>query len=143
SNVEEEVIEASARKLGVPFDLIITAEKVGAYKPAPDHWYAAMHELEADEEDLFHLAASPFHDLETASLLGIRCGYVNRSGRPLLPEAKPEFTVADLAAAASRLSGHGPAGRPGGALRPAPSARTASRPHGGGRQGPPRPRSRR
>jgi hypothetical protein len=52
-----------------------------------------MHELEADEEDLFHLAASPFHDLETATLPGIRCGYVNRSGHPLLPEAKPLFTV--------------------------------------------------
>src|SRR4029453_7693139 len=73
SNVEEEVIAESARRIGVPFDLIITAEKGGAYKPSPDHWYAAMHELEADEEDLFHLAASPFHDLETATLLVIRC----------------------------------------------------------------------
>ena len=103
SNVEDEVIAESARKLGVPFDLIITAEEVGAYKPSPDHWYAAMHELEADEEDLFHLAASPFHDLETATLLGIRCGYVNRSGHPLLPEAKPLFTVQDMAGAAERM----------------------------------------
>jgi len=111
SNVEEEVIAESVRRIGVPFDLVITAEKVGAYKPSPDHWYAAMHELEVDEEDLFHLAASPFHDLETATLLGIRCGYVNRSGHPLLPEAKPLFTVRDMAAAAARMRSYTPAPR--------------------------------
>ncbi len=109
SNVEDEVIEAAIEKLGVPFDLIVTAEKVESYKPSPDHWYAAMHELEADEEELFHLAASPFHDLETASLLGIPCGYVNRTGAPLLPDAAPLFTVPDLAAAAGRLKGFVPA----------------------------------
>jgi len=128
SNVEEEVIAESVRRIGVPFDLIVTAEKVGAYKPSPDHWYAAMHELEADEEDLFHLAASPFHDLETATLLGIRCGYVNRSGHPLLPDAKPLFTVPDMAGAAVRIRSYAPApvDRPGGA-RPA-SGRKSPRP---------------
>jgi len=126
SNVEEEVIAASVEKIGIPFDLIVTAERVQAYKPSPDHWYAAMHELEADEEDLFHLAASPFHDLETATLLGIRSGYVNRSGHPLLPEAKPVFTVRDLAGAAARLASYAPAPRRGeGGRRPAAGGRTA------------------
>ena len=103
SNVEEEVIAETVKTLGVPFDLVVTAERVESYKPAPDHWYAAMHELEADEEELFHLAASPFHDLETATLLGIPCGYVNRSGYPIGPEARPLFEVPDLAGAAARL----------------------------------------
>ena len=118
SNVEDEVVEAAVRKLGVPFELIVTAERVESYKPSPDHWYSAMHELEADEEELFHIAASPFHDLETASLLGIPCGYVNRAGLPLLPEARPAFTVPDLAGAAARLKGLAPArasSSPGGA----------------------------
>src|SRR5262245_19456094 len=125
SNVEEEVIAASVQRIGIPFDLIITAEQVEAYKPAPDHWYAAMHELEADEEDLFHLAASPFHDLETATLLGIRCGYVDRSGHPLLPEAKPVFTVRDLASAAARLASYAPAPRRAEDQRPARGGRKA------------------
>jgi 2-haloalkanoic acid dehalogenase type II len=99
SNVEEEVIRESIAAIGVPFDLVITAERVESYKPAPDHWYAIMHELEADEEEIFHLAASPFHDLETASLLGIRSGFINRGKVPLLPEATPSFEVPDLASA--------------------------------------------
>lgn len=103
SNVENEVIEASIRKIGVSFDLLVTAEMVESYKPSPDHWYAAMHELTLDEDEILHLAASPFHDLETATLLGVPCGYVNRSGAALLPEAKPLFTVPDLASAARRL----------------------------------------
>ena len=123
SNVEESIINASIAKLGVPFDLVITAERVESYKPAPDHWYAAMHELGADEEELFHLGASPFHDLETASLLGIPCGYVNRAGYPVGPEARPAFVVRDLAAAATRLAALAQGPRTGG------SAKTPSRPH--------------
>jgi 2-haloalkanoic acid dehalogenase type II len=114
SNVEEEVIQEAIRKLGVPFDLVVTAERVEAYKPAPDHWYAAMHELQADEEELFHLAASPFHDLETACLLGIPCGFVNRDRLPLLPEASPAFVVPDLAGAAKILAKYPGTGRGGG-----------------------------
>jgi hypothetical protein len=90
--------------------------------------------LEADEEDLFHLAASPFHDLETATLLGMRCGYVNRSGHPLLPEAKPLFTVRDMAAAAARMVSYAPAARVPGAERPA-SGRRSPRPQAGRRPG--------
>jgi len=105
SNVEEEVIAETVKKLGVPIDLVITAERVGSYKPAPDHWYAALHELEADEEEIIHLAASPFHDLETATLLGIPCGYINRSGYPIGSEARPLFEVPDLAGAVARLKG--------------------------------------
>lgn len=128
SNVEDEVIEATIARIGVPFDLVVTAEKVQSYKPSPDHWYAAMHEMTLDEDEILHLAASPFHDLETATLLGIPCGYVNRGGLPLLPEAKPLFTVPDLAGAARRLrsmpsppaSGRGEdgRGRPGSPHRP-------------------------
>jgi 2-haloalkanoic acid dehalogenase type II len=130
SNVEDEVIASAIRKLGIPFDLVITAQKVESYKPSPDHWYAAMHELEADEEELFHLAASPFHDLETATLLGIPCGYVNRSGHPLLPEADPLFTVKDMKSAAARLKGFTPAG--GGRTGQRPDRRAVpSRPHSG------------
>ena len=103
SNVEESVIGETIRRIGVKFDLVVTAEKVESYKPAPDHWYAAMHELEADEHEIFHLAASSFHDLETATLLGIPCGYVNRAGYPLGDEASPLFEVPDLAAAAARI----------------------------------------
>jgi len=106
SNVEDEVIEATIRKIGVPFDLVITAEKVEAYKPSPDHWYAAMHELEADEEEILHLAASPFHDLETATLLGIPCGFVNRARAHIPAQARPHFTVPDLASAAARLKSY-------------------------------------
>jgi hypothetical protein len=68
--VEEEVIAESVRKIGVPFRPDRDRGEGGGVQAVPDHWYAAMHELEADEEDLFHLAASPFHDLETATLLG-------------------------------------------------------------------------
>jgi 2-haloalkanoic acid dehalogenase type II len=122
SNAEESVIAETIRRIGIRFDLVVTAEKVEAYKPAPDHWYAAMHELEADEHEILHLAASPFHDLETATLLGIPCVYINRAGYPLGEEASPLFEVPDLAAAAARIESRSSAGT---GTRPAPRGRQA------------------
>lgn len=103
SNVENDVIEETIRKIGVPFDLVVTAENVESYKPSPDHWFAAMHEMALEEDEILHLAASPFHDLQTATLLGIPCGYINRIGGPLVTEAKPLFMVPDIPLAAKRL----------------------------------------
>ena len=40
SNVHREGFAASNARLGVTFDKIITAEDVGAYKPAPNHFEA-------------------------------------------------------------------------------------------------------
>jgi 2-haloalkanoic acid dehalogenase type II len=145
SNVEDEVMEVSLERIGVPFDVVVTAERVEAYKPSPDHWYAAMHELEADEEDLLHLGASPFHDLETASLLGIPCAYVNRSGHAITPLSHPLFVVRDMASAAERLKSFAPAVKTAAGARSAkrPAGAGGPRPHRGARPAPRRSRPRR
>src|SRR5205823_14362065 len=38
SNSDRDLIEASRRRLGVPFELAIVAGEIGSYKPAPGHW---------------------------------------------------------------------------------------------------------
>ncbi len=55
----------SNEKLGVDFDLVITAEDVGSYKPAPAHFERAFADLEklgVPKANILHTAQSLFHD---------------------------------------------------------------------------------
>ena len=55
----------------VPFDLTVTAEQVGSYKPATGHWDAFAQRTEGERGRWVHTAQSWFHDIKTASELGL------------------------------------------------------------------------
>jgi 2-haloalkanoic acid dehalogenase type II len=65
SNVDRASFAKSNTKLGVDFDLIITAEDVGAYKPSQrnfDRLFAEIGSIGVSKDDLVHVAESLFHD---------------------------------------------------------------------------------
>ncbi len=65
SNVDRASFVHSNAKLGVDFDLVITAEDVGSYKPAPAHFERALAELKGlgvPKAKILHTAQSLFHD---------------------------------------------------------------------------------
>jgi len=65
SNIDRASFAHSNAKLGVDFDLVITAEDVGSYKPAPAHFERAISELAklgVPKEKILHTAQSLFHD---------------------------------------------------------------------------------
>ena len=99
SNSDRELIAASQRQLGVPFDLVVVAEDVGSYKPEHGHW-RRFDELTADREHHVHVAASLFHDIAPAGELGLKTVWINRLGE----EAKhdPDVELPDLAGASGR-----------------------------------------
>src|SRR5580765_5803120 len=76
SNTDRDFIEASMRRIGVPFDLAIVASEIGSYKPALGHWRAF--EREAGRLPDVHVAGSLFHDIGAAAELGIPSVWVNR-----------------------------------------------------------------
>ena len=94
SNTDSDLIEASRRRLGVPFDLAIVAGEIGSYKPAPGHWERFYAETDADRERHVHVAQSHFHDVVPASRLGIRTIWINRLGERCEPP--PTRELADL-----------------------------------------------
>src|SRR4030081_1211351 len=63
SNTERDLIAASQRQLGVPFDLAIVAEDVRSNKPAHAHWERFFEASAADRHRHVHVAASLFHDI--------------------------------------------------------------------------------
>jgi 2-haloacid dehalogenase len=80
SNSDRDLISASMKRLGVPFDLAIVAEDVQSYKPAHGHWERFFEATTADRERYVHVAQSHFHDIVPASELELTSVWVNRLG---------------------------------------------------------------
>jgi 2-haloacid dehalogenase len=80
SNSDRDLIEASMRRLGVPFDLAIVAEDVHSYKPAHGHWERFYGVTTADRKHHVHVAQSHFHDIVPANELELTSVWVNRRG---------------------------------------------------------------
>ncbi len=105
SNVDDRLLAATVREIGVGFELLVTAERVRSYKPAPGHFLAARREI--GERLWTHVAQSLFHDVAPARELGIPCAWINRKGEPRPADLAPEAELRDLAALAERLLGAG------------------------------------
>jgi 2-haloacid dehalogenase len=80
SNTDRDLIEASMKEIGVPFEAAIVASEIGSYKPAPRHWRAFQECTGADPARHVHVAQSHYHDIVPADALGIRTVWINRLG---------------------------------------------------------------
>jgi 2-haloacid dehalogenase len=76
SNTDRDLIDASMRAIGVPFELAIVASEIGSYKPADGHWLAFAEEVGRLPD--VHVAQSHFHDIAPATRLGIPTVWINR-----------------------------------------------------------------
>jgi len=107
SNVDRASFAQSARRLRVEFDLVLTAEDIGSYKPDPRNFEAlarAVREMGFAPEEHLHVAQSLFHDIVPAGRAGMRTAWIDRrAGRPggatpPPPETvQPDFTFRSLA----------------------------------------------
>jgi len=108
SNVDDDLLAGTLKHLTSPFEIIVTAENVRSYKPAPAHFEEARKII--GERSWVHVAASRYHDIEPVVRLGIKAVWVNRKkthSTSHYSEAEA-WEVNDLDELASRLdSGRG------------------------------------
>jgi len=81
SNVHRDGFAASNEQLGGDFAAIITAQDVGGYKPADNHFRAldtTLDTLGLARTDVLHVAQSLFHDHVPAKKQGLRSVWINR-----------------------------------------------------------------
>ena len=109
SNTDRALIVESEKALGVPFDLVVTAEDVGSYKPAHGHWDRFFELTTADREHHVHVGASLFHDVAPARELGLKIVWINRLGEEADPE--PDRELPDLSGLPDALDELAPAPR--------------------------------
>jgi 2-haloacid dehalogenase len=105
SNSDRDLLDASMRVFGVPFDHSIVASEIGSYKPAHGHWRAF--ERETGRLPDVHVAASLFHDVAPTRALGVPCVWINRLGEPAEP--RPARELPDLTRLADTLDELAPA----------------------------------
>jgi 2-haloacid dehalogenase len=102
SNSDRDLIDASIRSIGVPFELAIVASEIGSYKPAEGHWRAFAAEVGRLPDA--HVAQSHFHDVVPASRLGVPTVWINRLGERAEPPPTRELpTLEGLADALDEL----------------------------------------
>ena len=105
SNVDGDLFEASASKLGVEFDWVVTSEEVGEYKPSLRNFRTALERMGVSKSKVLHVAQSLFHDVEPARAFGLRTVWVNRAGARSTPlrDVRPDLEVGDLGELASLI----------------------------------------
>ncbi len=95
SNTDRDLIDASIRNVGVPFERAIVASEIGSYKPGHRHWEAFFEQTGAPRGTYVHVAASLFHDIAPANELGLRSVWINRLDERRGPQPTRELTNLD------------------------------------------------
>jgi 2-haloacid dehalogenase len=108
TNCDDDLFATTVPRLPVPFDLVVTAEQVGGYKPDLGHFRRFASATGATPESWIHVACSWVHDILPAARMGLRSVWVDRdlTGHPAKQAERrvtsmrrlPE-TVADVMAA--------------------------------------------
>jgi 2-haloacid dehalogenase len=84
TNCDDDLFAMTARKLPVPFDVVVTAQQVRSYKPDLPHFRKFAEITGATPENWIHVANSWVHDMLPAARLGLRSIWVDRdlTGHP-------------------------------------------------------------
>jgi 2-haloacid dehalogenase len=107
TNCDDDLFAASNRRLGEPFDWVITAQQAGSYKPSRHNFEVAFERIGVPPDRILHVAQSLFHDHVPARELGLRSVWVDRrhgregSGATPPASATPDLVVPDMATLAS------------------------------------------
>jgi 2-haloalkanoic acid dehalogenase type II len=101
SNVDDDLLVATRRHLGVLFDVVVTAQQVRSYKPAHGHFEEARRRI--GDARWLHAAQSFFHDVVPARALGIPVAWINRKRESASGGITPDLELHDLTGLADAL----------------------------------------
>jgi 2-haloacid dehalogenase/putative hydrolase of the HAD superfamily len=103
SNTDDDLLALTRRHFTVDFGMVVTAQQVKSYKPAPGHFNEAL--ARAAGRPLLHAAQSYFHDIVPTSKMGIPSAWVKRKSEDTAQlDARPTYVVRDLTALADLLA---------------------------------------
>ncbi len=85
SNTDRNLMEQTLRHLNTEFDVVITSEELGSYKPSPANFMEALRRFHLPADQIVHVAQSRFHDIIPARDLGMNAVWINRYHDPVPP----------------------------------------------------------
>ena len=111
TNCDDDLFAASAARLGITFDEVITAAQVGSYKPNIENFHFAHekveHTLGVTKDLILHVAQSLFHDHGPAKSIGMTTVHISRRGNGAAPvaSATPDQVFPDMKSFAAAVTG--------------------------------------
>lgn len=93
TNCSQHLGRVAAKRLGVEFDVVVTAERAGYYKPQPKPYQLALHELNIPPAGALFVAGSAFDLIGTAAVK-LDTYWHNRVGLERPHEAPPPLREA-------------------------------------------------
>ena len=90
------MIAATVASIGVPIDVVVTAQQARAYKPDHRLFRHAHAVLGVSPEETIHVGMGQVTDLKTCHEMGIRAVWIDRLAETLNPEWTPEAVLPDL-----------------------------------------------
>ena len=103
TNCDDDLFAASEARLGVKFDVVVTAQQARRYKPNPRGFELMFERVGLPPARILHVAQSLYHDHVPAKRLGLSTVWVDRrggragSGATQAATATPDLTVPDMA----------------------------------------------
>ena len=84
TNCDDDLFATTRPRLPVEFDLWVTAQEVGSYKPDLGHFRRFADKVEVTKSNWIHVANSWVHDILPAARMGLRSVWVDRdlTGHP-------------------------------------------------------------
>jgi 2-haloacid dehalogenase len=108
SNTDADIMAHSLRQLDLPFDDVITAEDVEAYKPSSVGFEYALSRIDEAAEHVLHVAFGFKYDIAPAKRQGMRTAWVNRHAEAAPGEQRADHEWRDLWGLAELVGGRGP-----------------------------------
>lgn len=111
TNCDDDLFAASADRLGITFDEVITAAQVGSYKPNIENFHFAHEKIQRtlgiSKDRILHVAQSLFHDHAPAKSIGMTTVHIKRRGNGAAPQATaaPDAVFADMKSFAESVTG--------------------------------------
>jgi 2-haloacid dehalogenase len=105
TNCDDDLFALTHQQFRAPFDLLLTAERVRGYKPAPWHFLGFERLMRVDRREWVHVANSWYHDIAPARALGIQHVWLDRdrTGESGVPSLAHVHAGAEVAPAIARV----------------------------------------
>lgn len=89
---------ADIKRLGLSefFSFAFSAEDVGAPKPAPDLFHAALEHTGCEPVEMVYVGDDPIKDIDTANTVGLRTVWLSNERRPGPGETEPDEVIGDI-----------------------------------------------
>jgi 2-haloacid dehalogenase len=78
SNIDKDIIAKTKDRMGVRFDLTVTAQEARSYKPSIRPFQLALEKLKVKSSEVLHVSSGFRYDIPPAHQLGFKTAWVNR-----------------------------------------------------------------